>query len=322
MATLVASSTFADSRPAEETKGSRAAMGGDRGSVRTESRSGDSSANRSGGGRIERGGSQPDSGREARVSESNREVRQPDRDASDGRGVTRDRDSDRTYDRDPGEDARTADRSRGDNRGHNGGNDRGGDRGHDGWNNGHSNERNDTWRGDNRSRGGNYGSNHYGNRTPHYSHGRVSRISPWNGGYRVWIGGAPYPFFVPLAYWRHDRFRVGFNLRIGGFYNSLGYYDYCDPYYDDDYRYSGYSGSSRGYSRADLRGTVESVDERRGTFVIRNDATGSFVTVVTRNRRDDNVRPGDYVEVSGDWSRSGLFEARDVELLRDERDER
>lgn len=33
-----------------------------------------------------------------------------------------------------------------------------------------------------------------------------------------------------------------------------------------------------------------------------------------RDRRRD-VRAGDYVEVSGDWTRSGVFTAYDVDLL-------
>jgi hypothetical protein len=91
-------------------------------------------------------------------------------------------------------------------------------------------------------------------------------------------------------------------IRLGGYYNPLGYYDYYDGRYD-----------GRGYSHGVLRGWVESVDYRRDTFVMRNEATGSFVTVLMRRGRD--VRPGDYVEVTGDWARSGLFDARYVDLL-------
>lgn len=89
---------------------------------------------------------------------------------------------------------------------------------------------------------------------------------------------------------------------MGGFYNPGGYYEYYDGYYD------------RGYSAGILRGVVESVDYRRDTFVIRNEATGSFVTIELRDRRQD-VREGDYVELRGDWSRSGVFRAVDVDLL-------
>jgi hypothetical protein len=131
----------------------------------------------------------------------------------------------------------------------------------------------------------------------------VSRVNPYRGGYRVWVGGAPYPFFIPSSYWHRDRFRVGLFINLGGYYNPLGYYDYYDDYYDG-------RATSAGY----LRGVVESVDHRGDTFVIRNEATGSFVTVVTRDRRDQ-VRAGDYVELDGHWARSGVFQARRVEFL-------
>ncbi len=89
------------------------------------------------------------------------------------------------------------------------------------------------------------------------------------------------------------------NINIGGYYNPGGYYDYYD---------------GRAIAAGYLRGVVESVDYRRDTFVLRNDASGSFVTVVMRNRRHQ-VRPGDYVELDGTWSRSGVFQARNIEYL-------
>lgn len=168
------------------------------------------------------------------------------------------------------------------------------DRGRDG-------RRDETWRSGRSSsshRSNNYGrSNHY--RQPHYSRGRISQVLRYGGGYRVWIHGASYPFYIPLAHYRHDRFRVGLSIHLGGYYNPLGYYDYYD-----------------GTSDGELRGTVESVDYRDDTFVVRNDATGSFVTVVARDRGTD-VRPGDYVELSGEWTRGGAFQAWDVDLLDD-----
>ena len=167
--------------------------------------------------------------------------------------------------------------------------------------------RNDSWRNNdnNRSYGGNRGSNNrgsYGNSRPYYHRGPVTRYSRYGGGYRVWVGGAPYPFYVPLSHWRHDRFRVGLVINLGGYYRD-GYYDYYDGY---DYRAT---------SRGDLRGVVESVDYSRDTFVVRNEASGSFVTVVARDRRARDVRPGDYVELSGSWTRGGLFSAYDVDYV-------
>jgi hypothetical protein len=130
--------------------------------------------------------------------------------------------------------------------------------------------------------------------------GQVSRVDRYGSGYRVYVGGARYPFHVPDRHYRRDRFRVGVTINIGGVYNPGGYYDY---YEHDD----------RGYSRADLRGVVQDIDRRRGTFLLRNDSTGRHVTVSMRD--NERVRRGDYVELYGDWSRGGVFRAYDVDVV-------
>lgn len=167
---------------------------------------------------------------------------------------------------------------------------------------------NDRHRSDSRYRGN--GSSRY-RQTFHHS-GRVHRVYPYGGGYRVWLTGCQYPFYIPSAYYHRDRFRIGLTIALGGFYNSRGYYDYYDDYDRDRY----YDVRS---SRGELRGVVESVDYRRETFVVRNDATGSFVTVVHGDRGRDPVRAGDYVELGGDWTRSGVFEAYRVDIVDYER---
>jgi hypothetical protein len=152
-----------------------------------------------------------------------------------------------------------------------------------------------------------------GGRAPAFYSGRVSRYERWNNGFRVWIGGAPYPFFVPEAYFRIHPFHVGLSIRLGGYYNPLGYYDYYDgPYYD-----GGYYNST--VTAGDLRGVVESVDYRRGTLVLRDDVSGNFVTAQMRGRDRvmDTLRTGDYVVLSGDWVRGGVFEAYRADLLND-----
>lgn len=136
-------------------------------------------------------------------------------------------------------------------------------------------------------------------RQPHYAHGRVSRVHRHGDGYRVWVHGAHYPFYVPARYYHRDRFRIGLMIRIGGWYNDRGYYDYYDGR----------------RSSAEIYGVVESVDYRRNTFVVSNEATGNFVTVVARGREADRLRAGDYVELDGQWTRSGYFEARDVDII-------
>jgi len=171
------------------------------------------------------------------------------------------------------------------------------------------------WRGD-RSARSNRG-NFDGHRQPFFARGRVEHIRPCNGGFRIWIGGAPFPFFVPSAFYYRNHFRLGLTIGLGGYYNPLGYYDYYDGYDGGYYGYDRGYYDARGYSNGTLRGTVESVDYRRNTFVIRNEATGSFVTIEMRQRLTD-VRAGDYVELSGDWTRSGVFEAYTADLLSDQ----
>lgn len=316
MTALVGASAFAESRPSNETR----TRSQDRSSVRRErvtdsarARRGDESRNRatpaqstievrgernrSTGGRIERDRSGENRGN-ARVeprSDRNRSDRSNDRSRS---RVDRS-DRNRTNNRDNGtwrNDSRRND----------------------------SRSRGTVGRGDSRSRGsygssgthrrsdGRYNSSRYGHRQTFHHSGRVHRVYPYGGGYRVWLTGCQYPFYIPSAYYHRDRFRVGLTIALGGFYNSRGYYDYYDDYDRDRY----YDVRT---SRGELRGVVESVDYRRETFVVRNEATGSFVTVVHGDRGRDPVRAGDYVELGGEWNRSGVFEAYRVDIVDYER---
>jgi hypothetical protein len=286
MATLVGASAFAESRPANGTRG----RGESRGVIRREHNGAAARPNR---GDVSRNRS------ESRIEVRGNRNESRNRDSNRDRGTWRDnsRNDSRsrgTYDRNNRNDSRsrgTYDRnSRNDSR----------SRG--------TYDRNN--RNDSRSRS-TYG--RYGNRSPFRYSGRVHRVYPYGGGYRVWLDGCQYPFFIPSSYYNRSRFRVGLYLNLGGFYNSRGYYDYYDDYYDNGY----YDSRT---SRGNLRGVVESVDYRRETFVVRNDATGSFVTVVMRDRGRDPVRAGDTVELGGDWSRSGVFEAYRVDIVDSSRD--
>jgi hypothetical protein len=309
MTALVGASAFADSRPADGTRG----RGDGRGAIRRERGSDGASARRGN-----------DSSNAARPAQSSVEVRGERGNRGDGGRITRERDqaeaprtsesrsyesrsSDRnrgngTYDRNRGSNDRnrgsgTYDRNRGSND-RNRGNNNGGD-----W-------RNSSRSGSSRGTYNRGGSGRYDNRQRYQHSGRVSRYNRYGDGYRVWIVGAPYPYYIPLAYWSPSRFRIGVSINLGGYYNPLGYYDYYDPYYDNGGYYD-----NRASSRGELRGVVESVDYRRDTFVVRNEASGSFVTVLLRDRNDRDVRPGDYVELSGDWTRSGVFQAYDLDVL-------
>jgi hypothetical protein len=136
--------------------------------------------------------------------------------------------------------------------------------------------------------------------------GRVNRVERYNGGFRVWVGGAQYPFFIGADRWSRFPLRVGLNIRLGGYWDPLGYYNVYDV---GPYAYS---------TGGDIRGVVESVDYRRGTAVLRDDVSGSFVTVLLRGNdpRLGELRTGDYVDLAGVWSRSGVFDAVNVADLR------
>lgn len=153
--------------------------------------------------------------------------------------------------------------------------------------------------------------------------GRINRFSHERGGYRVWLDGGRFPFFIPearLGLFPH--LRVGLSLRVGGYYDPLGYLEAYD-YYGGDY-YGGAGAYDVGSydigtygagtnTSGVLRGVVETIDDRRGTMVLRDDASGNFVTAIIRDRRLESLRPGDFAEISGDWTRGGVFEALRLE---------
>jgi len=300
--TLVGAFLFAESRPSNETRGHRREGGRiERGSSGERSsaarRDNSSNATRQREANVERRSERREANVERRESNVERRSQRRESDRTDARVEVRgerdrsyrERDSSyRERDRSYRNTERSTDRSeRYNNR----------DRSNREWRDRGNYDRSDRSRSYGRS--SSYGRSN-GYRQPYYSHGRVSRVHRYGGGYRIWIVGAPYPFYIPLAYYRHDRFRVGLTISLGGYYNSGGYYDYYD-----------------GRSDGAIRGVVESVDYRRDSFVVRNDATGSFVTVLSRDRRLD-VRAGDYVELSGEWTRSGVFTAWDLNFLEDE----
>jgi len=138
-------------------------------------------------------------------------------------------------------------------------------------------------------------------------HGRVNRFEHERGGFRVWIDGGRFPIWIPEARISlFPRLRVGLSLGFGGYYDPAGYLEAYD-YYDGGYA-APYYGGVTAYSSGLLRGTVESIDYRNDTLVLRDDVTGNFVTTLIRDRRLESLRPGDYAEISGVWTRGGVFE--------------
>ena len=139
----------------------------------------------------------------------------------------------------------------------------------------------------------------------------MTRVQSYHGGYRVWVGAAPYPFFIASGAWGRWPLRVGVNVSLGGYYDPrYGYYNV--------YNYGPYNNPYAYRTAGDIHGVIESVDYRRGTAVIRDDISGSFITVVLRGNdpRLGSMRPGDYADLNGSWDRSGVFSAYNVADLR------
>jgi hypothetical protein len=168
------------------------------------------------------------------------------------------------------------------------------------------------------------GTNFYNSGRRFLGQGRIERVSPYRGGYHVWLGGWGYPFFIPYRFYNPFRFRLGLFIGFNAFYDPLGYYSVYDypPYYGyaPVYRGSAYIDSNyrdgSGYrdDYADdgvLRGIAESIDLHVGTIVINVEGSRRVVTALLppRDRRVDDIRPGDYVEFSGGWNRRGEFDA-------------
>lgn len=148
--------------------------------------------------------------------------------------------------------------------------------------------------------------------------GRVTAFSRERDGYRVQLdrGGS---FFVPQSRLRNhlNDLRVGINVTLGGIFrgglinvDAVSWPGDNGGYYD------------RGDARGFMRGVVERVDYRRDVLTLRDERTGRLVDVDLRgtersSRIDANdLRRGDLITLSGDWTRGGIFSAYRIDSVR------
>lgn len=159
--------------------------------------------------------------------------------------------------------------------------------------------------------------------------GRISRFEHERGGYRIWVGGSSFPYWVPESYFFGRRIGIGLDLRLGGvFRDGAVYVDALgwpgDPYYADPYYYSpgSYVGSAsiRATDGELVQGVVDGVDYRAGLLYVRDAASQRVVTVdmrrIDRNYGRvsfDDLRPGDRITLTGAWVGDGQFAAARIE---------
>lgn len=191
-----------------------------------------------------------------------------------------------------------------------------------------SRHQNETWRGQDRGRdrGGNSDRGGYRDNDRVTMEGRIRSFNRDRDGYRVELDRGNYSYFVPERHLRNRGrdFRAGVSIRLGGVFRGGSIFvdavdfpgagGYSDPYYEGRGGYNNYG---------TVRGVVDRIDFRNDTLVVRDQATGRFVTVDMR-RADhrsrsvdlDDLRRGDYVALSGEWVRGGVFAVSRVESVR------
>lgn len=155
--------------------------------------------------------------------------------------------------------------------------------------------------------------------------GRITNMTRERDGYRVQLDRSAHSYWVPERHVRGRRnWAIGLAIGLAGiFRGGMIHVDVVnwpgggyDGRYDRDDRYGR---NDRGF----VRGVVDRVDYRRGYAVIRDSYSGRAITVEMRRGRGgyrdvglEDVRRGDYVEISGEWERGGVFDGYRIETVR------
>ena len=71
-------------------------------------------------------------------------------------------------------------------------------------------------------------------------------------------------------------------------------------------------GYGNGYDNGFVRGVVDRVDYRTGTVWLRDDASGRLITADVNGRSLRELRRGEYVELTGQWIRGGVFDVASI----------
>jgi hypothetical protein len=145
--------------------------------------------------------------------------------------------------------------------------------------------------------------------------GQVTSFSRERDGYRVQLDRGRDSYYVPGSYFR-DRgrdLRAGISIALGGVFRGGAINIDAVSWPGEAYGRGGY-----GYSEDVVLGTVERVDYRRNIATVRDDRTGRFIDVAMSQDRygrsaADTLRRGERVELTGAWTRGGVFEANRID---------
>jgi hypothetical protein len=156
------------------------------------------------------------------------------------------------------------------------------------------------------------------------SEGRIRSISRERGVYRIELDRSRNVFYARNLEVRNGgRYRMHVkDLRIG---QLVRLYGEVDRRGEVRVTAADWIASGEGRRRNDdavIGGTIERLDHRRNTVVIREARSGRFVTVLVREDRGErgldhhDLRRGDSVRFAGEWNGNGRFEAYRIDGVR------
>jgi hypothetical protein len=132
--------------------------------------------------------------------------------------------------------------------------------------------------------------------------GKVSSFNRERDGYRVQLDRGQ-SFWVPQSTFgnRARDLRVGVSINLGGIFRGGSIYADAVSWPDQ------YNAGAYGYDQGFIRGVVERVDYRTGTVWLQDDASGRLIAANVNGRSLRALRPGEYVELTGQWISGGVF---------------
>jgi len=143
--------------------------------------------------------------------------------------------------------------------------------------------------------------------------GKVSSFSRERDGYRVQLDRGQ-SYYVPRgSFGNRDRdLRAGVSISLGGIFRG-GAISFDAVSYPAAAGY-GY-GNGYAYGNGYITGVIANIDYRDNTLVVRDQATGRLITAeMTAGGRSNvrNLRPGDYVQMTGAWIGGGVFNVAQI----------
>jgi hypothetical protein len=149
--------------------------------------------------------------------------------------------------------------------------------------------------------------------------GKISSFSRERGGYRVQLDRGQ-SFWVPQATFgnRARDLRAGISISLGGIFRGGSVFVDAVTW-PEQVGYGQVAVGQYGYNDGFVRGVVSRIDRRTGTALIRDDASGRVITADLGGAYRNTVRPGDYVQLTGQWIRGGVFDVARLDNVRNRR---